>query len=79
MNEAHRWISSFEFARTFTWEIEHHWDEISDTLLACDDVHAIVVDRAFCEVVVVVDAGLLAVPMRAIFCLRIVGRIPEPA
>ena len=26
------WISSFEFARTFTWEIENHWNEISDTL-----------------------------------------------
>jgi amidase len=32
LNEAHRSISSFEFARTFTWEIENHWDEISDTL-----------------------------------------------
>jgi Asp-tRNA(Asn)/Glu-tRNA(Gln) amidotransferase A subunit family amidase len=32
LNEAHRWITSFEFARTFTWEIEHHWDEISETL-----------------------------------------------
>jgi Asp-tRNA(Asn)/Glu-tRNA(Gln) amidotransferase A subunit family amidase len=32
LNDAHRWISSFEFARTFTWEIENHWDEISDTL-----------------------------------------------
>jgi Asp-tRNA(Asn)/Glu-tRNA(Gln) amidotransferase A subunit family amidase len=32
LNEAHRWISSFEFARTFTFEIEHHWDEISHTL-----------------------------------------------
>ncbi len=32
LNEAHRWISSFEFARTFTWEIEHHWDRISETL-----------------------------------------------
>ena len=32
LNDAHRWISSFEFARTFTYEIEHHWDEISDTL-----------------------------------------------
>jgi Asp-tRNA(Asn)/Glu-tRNA(Gln) amidotransferase A subunit family amidase len=32
LNEAHRWISSFEFARTFTYEIEHRWDEISDTL-----------------------------------------------
>jgi Asp-tRNA(Asn)/Glu-tRNA(Gln) amidotransferase A subunit family amidase len=32
LNEAHRWISSFEFARTFTWEIAHHWDEISETL-----------------------------------------------
>jgi Asp-tRNA(Asn)/Glu-tRNA(Gln) amidotransferase A subunit family amidase len=32
LNEAHRTISSFEFARTFTWEIEHHWSEISETL-----------------------------------------------
>jgi amidase len=32
LDEAHRWISSFEFVRTFTWEIEHRWDEISDTL-----------------------------------------------
>ena len=32
LNDAHRWISSFEFVRTFTWEIAHHWDEISDTL-----------------------------------------------
>jgi Asp-tRNA(Asn)/Glu-tRNA(Gln) amidotransferase A subunit family amidase len=32
LNDAHRWISSFEFARTFTWEIEHHWERISETL-----------------------------------------------
>ena len=32
LNDAHRTISSFEFARTFTYEIENHWDEISDTL-----------------------------------------------
>ncbi len=32
LNQAHRWVSSFEFARTFTWEIENHWDEISETL-----------------------------------------------
>ena len=32
LNDAHRTISSFEFARTFTFEIENHWDEISDTL-----------------------------------------------
>jgi amidase len=32
LNDAHRWISSFEFARTFTWEIAHHWDKISETL-----------------------------------------------
>jgi Asp-tRNA(Asn)/Glu-tRNA(Gln) amidotransferase A subunit family amidase len=32
LDEAHRWISSFEFARTFTWEIAHHWSEISETL-----------------------------------------------
>jgi Asp-tRNA(Asn)/Glu-tRNA(Gln) amidotransferase A subunit family amidase len=32
LNDAHRTISSFEFARTFTYEIENHWNEISDTL-----------------------------------------------
>jgi Asp-tRNA(Asn)/Glu-tRNA(Gln) amidotransferase A subunit family amidase len=32
LNDAHRTISSFEFARTFTWEIENHWSEISETL-----------------------------------------------
>ena len=32
LTDAHRWISSFEFARTFTWEIENHWSEISETL-----------------------------------------------
>jgi amidase len=32
LNEAHRTISSFEFARTFTHEIENHWSEISETL-----------------------------------------------
>ena len=32
LNDAHRSISSFEFARTFTCEIENHWDEISETL-----------------------------------------------
>lgn len=30
--EAHRWISSFEFSRNFTWEIENHWELISETL-----------------------------------------------
>ena len=32
IEDAHRWISSFEFARNFTWEIENHWDKISETL-----------------------------------------------
>jgi Asp-tRNA(Asn)/Glu-tRNA(Gln) amidotransferase A subunit family amidase len=32
LDEAHRWITSFEFVRTFTWEIEHHWTEISEKL-----------------------------------------------
>jgi Asp-tRNA(Asn)/Glu-tRNA(Gln) amidotransferase A subunit family amidase len=32
LDEAHRWITSFEFARTFAWEIEHHWNEISEKL-----------------------------------------------
>lgn len=30
--EAHRWISGFELSRNITWEIEHHWDKISQTL-----------------------------------------------
>ena len=32
LNDAHRWISSFEFARTFTTEIVHRWNDISETL-----------------------------------------------
>lgn len=28
----HRSVSSFEFARNFTWEIDHHWDSISEKL-----------------------------------------------
>lgn len=30
--DAHQWISSFEFSRNFTWEIENHWERISATL-----------------------------------------------
>ena len=30
--DAHRWISSFEFSRNFTWEIENHWESISGML-----------------------------------------------
>lgn len=30
--QAHRWISSFEFARNRAWEIDHHWEMISETL-----------------------------------------------
>jgi amidase len=29
---AHQRISSFEFSRNFTWEIENHWEQISETL-----------------------------------------------
>jgi Asp-tRNA(Asn)/Glu-tRNA(Gln) amidotransferase A subunit family amidase len=32
LTEAHRWISSFEFVRALAYEIENHWDQISDTL-----------------------------------------------
>jgi amidase len=32
IEDAHRWVSSFEFSRNFTWEIENHWNEISETL-----------------------------------------------
>ena len=30
--DAHRAISSFEFVRNRAWEIDHHWDMISETL-----------------------------------------------
>jgi Asp-tRNA(Asn)/Glu-tRNA(Gln) amidotransferase A subunit family amidase len=32
VEDAHRWISSFEFSRNFTHEIEHHWEKISAAL-----------------------------------------------
>lgn len=34
IQDAHRWVSSFEFARNFTWEIENHWEGISERLRA---------------------------------------------
>ena len=30
--DAHQWISSFEFSRNFTWEIDNHWERLSTTL-----------------------------------------------
>jgi len=30
--DAHRAVSSYEFTRNFTWEIDHHWNEISEAL-----------------------------------------------
>jgi amidase len=30
--EAHRAVSSFEFTRNFAWEIEHRWNDISESL-----------------------------------------------
>lgn len=32
IQDAHRWITSFEFVRNRAWEIDHHWDEISTKL-----------------------------------------------
>ena len=32
LEAAHRWITGFEFARNFTWEIENRWGELSETL-----------------------------------------------
>ncbi len=32
LTDEHRWVSSFEFVRNFTYEIENHWDRISTTL-----------------------------------------------
>ena len=34
IEDAHRWITSFEFARNRAWEIDHHWNEISERLRA---------------------------------------------
>ncbi|MBM3358151.1 MAG: amidase [Betaproteobacteria bacterium] len=30
LEAAHRWISGFEMARNLTWEIENHWERISE-------------------------------------------------
>ena len=32
LEDAQRWISSFEFTRNRTWEIDHHWEQISEFL-----------------------------------------------
>lgn len=32
IEDVHRWISSFEFVRNRAWEIDHHWEKISETL-----------------------------------------------
>jgi amidase len=32
LDEAHRWITSFEFVRSFAWEIDYRWDAISEIL-----------------------------------------------
>jgi Asp-tRNA(Asn)/Glu-tRNA(Gln) amidotransferase A subunit family amidase len=32
LEDAHRWVSSFEFARNFTWELENHRENISARL-----------------------------------------------
>jgi amidase len=32
LEDAQRWIAAFEFARNFTWEIENHWERISEQL-----------------------------------------------
>jgi Asp-tRNA(Asn)/Glu-tRNA(Gln) amidotransferase A subunit family amidase len=32
IQDTHLAISSYEFARNFTWEIENHWDKLSETL-----------------------------------------------
>jgi Asp-tRNA(Asn)/Glu-tRNA(Gln) amidotransferase A subunit family amidase len=32
IEDVHLAISSFEFSRNFAWEIDHHWDRISETL-----------------------------------------------
>ena len=32
IEDAHRWVTSFEFARNRSWEIDHHYEMISETL-----------------------------------------------
>lgn len=34
LTHAHRWISSFEFARTFAWEMQNHHDKIDEQIRA---------------------------------------------
>jgi Asp-tRNA(Asn)/Glu-tRNA(Gln) amidotransferase A subunit family amidase len=38
LEDAHRWVSSYEFARNRRWEIDHHWDAIS-TFLRENRIH----------------------------------------
>lgn len=32
VEDAQRWISSYEFSRNFSWEVDNHWERISKTL-----------------------------------------------
>ncbi len=56
VEDAHRWITSFEFARNRAWEIDNHWERISEKLrnnrindgLACS-MEKYTASRAFAE------------------------------
>ena len=32
VEDTHRWVASFEFARNFAWDVQNHWDKISERL-----------------------------------------------
>jgi len=32
LEEAHRWITAFEMSRNLSWEIDHHWESLSEGL-----------------------------------------------
>lgn len=32
LEEAHRWITAFEMSRNLSWEVDNHWDSLSDGL-----------------------------------------------
>ncbi|MDB5923961.1 MAG: hypothetical protein JWN13_2897 [Betaproteobacteria bacterium] len=62
IEDAHRSISSFEFARNFTWEIENHWEGISQRLR-----NGRIKDGLACSVEQYLQARSFAEKCRAVF------------
>lgn len=62
IDDAHRWISGFEFSRNFAWELEHHSEAISDRLR-----NGRIKDGLSCSYAQYVEARSLTEKCRAMF------------